>query len=81
MVPGLRLIEQGGRIGLVRAGSRQAIEVPAEMKALIAWALERERFSRSELTSAFAGQGSAVVERFLTESTRMGILEIELPGG
>jgi hypothetical protein len=43
---GLRLIEHGGRAGLAREGSRQAVEVPAAFKGMMAWVLRRERFGR-----------------------------------
>lgn len=79
-IHGLRLVEQGGAVGLGRTGSRQAIEVPPGMKALLAWVLERERFSRHELTAAFAGLGPAALERFLDEIGRMGIVEIDAEG-
>lgn len=73
-IAGLRLVEQGGRMGLVREGSRQAIEVPAEMGSLISWVLDRQQFSKRELAEAFPAHGMDMVDRFLAESTRMGIV-------
>lgn len=76
-VSGLRLVEQSGRMGLVREGSRQAIEVPAEMGSLIGWVLDRQQFSKQELADAFPAHGADTVDRFLAESTRMGIVGAE----
>ena len=76
-VSGLRLVEQSDRMGLVREGSRQAIEVPAEMGSLIGWVLDRQQFSKQELADAFPAHGVDTVERFLAESTRMGIVGAE----
>jgi ribosomal protein L16 Arg81 hydroxylase len=50
---GIRLVQQGGRFGLVKEGSRAATEVPPDASAMVAWVLERKQFSRSELASAF----------------------------
>ncbi|MEM8952394.1 MAG: cupin domain-containing protein, partial [Pseudomonadota bacterium] len=49
----IKLIEQGGRYGLVKAGSRQAVEVPGDVADLVGWVLKRQQFSRSDLDSAF----------------------------
>ena len=38
---GLRLVSQGGRHGLVKEGTRQAVEVPGAMQPQVAWVLER----------------------------------------
>ena len=64
-------------MGLVREGSRQAIEVPAEMGSLIGWVLDRQQFSKQELADAFPAHGADTVDRFLAESTRMGIVGAE----
>jgi ribosomal protein L16 Arg81 hydroxylase len=53
---GIRLVQQGGRFGLVTEGSRAATEVPADASAMVAWVLERKQFSRSELVRAFPEQ-------------------------
>ncbi|MEM7022532.1 MAG: cupin domain-containing protein [Pseudomonadota bacterium] len=53
---GIRLVQQGGRFGLVSEGSRAATEVPAHASAMVAWVLERKQFSRSELAGAFPEQ-------------------------
>ena len=50
---GVRLVAHGGRHGLVREGSRQAVEVPAAMQSQVAWVLDRDRFAKSELAAAF----------------------------
>ena len=53
---GLRLVSQGGRHGLVREGTRQAVEVPAAMQPQVAWVLERDRFARRELAAGISGR-------------------------
>ena len=50
---GIRLVQQGGRFGLVQEGSRAATEVPADVSAMVGWVLERQQFSRDELAQAF----------------------------
>ncbi len=50
---GIRLVQQGGRFGLVREGSRAATEVPADVSAMVGWVLERPEFSLAELAAAF----------------------------
>jgi bifunctional lysine-specific demethylase and histidyl-hydroxylase MINA len=50
---GIRLVQQGGRFGLVQEGSRAATEVPADVSAMVGWVLERQQFSRNELAQAF----------------------------
>ena len=50
---GIRLVQQGGRFGLVQEGSRAATEVPADVSAMVGWVLERQQFSRNELAEAF----------------------------
>jgi ribosomal protein L16 Arg81 hydroxylase len=76
-VTGLRLVEQGGRTGLVREGTRQAIEVPPAVKALMAWVIARPGFGRRELAQAFPAVDSARILPFLAEIVRMGIVEPE----
>jgi bifunctional lysine-specific demethylase and histidyl-hydroxylase MINA len=77
---GLRLVEQGGRAGLVREGSRQAVEVPPAAKRVVAWVLARPGFARSELAAAFPGEPPAALDRLLADVVRMGIVEPDLPG-
>ena len=50
---GIRLVQQGGRFGLVTEGSRAATEVPAEVSGMVAWVLERPEFRAAELAAAF----------------------------
>ncbi len=52
---GIRLVQQGGRFGLVTEGSRAAIEVPAAVSGVVGWVLERPEFSAAELAAAFPG--------------------------
>lgn len=74
---GVRLVEQGGRVGLLKEGARGAVEVPAGLRHLLAWTLERERFARAELASAFPGETAAGVDRYLADVGRMGLVEAE----
>jgi hypothetical protein len=72
---GLRLISQGGRHGLVKEGTRQAVEVPAAMQPQVAWVLDRERFAKSELAAAFPGEGAAKLDKLLSDLSRMALVE------
>ena len=72
---GLRLISQGGRHGLVREGTREAVEVPAAIQPQVAWILGRDRFARRELAAAFPDQGPAKLDRLLVDLARMALVE------
>lgn len=74
---GLRLVSQGGRHGLVKEGSRQAVEVPAAMQPHIAWVLQRDNFNRKDLTQAFPTETSARMDQLLVDLTRMSVIELE----
>jgi ribosomal protein L16 Arg81 hydroxylase len=74
---GLRLVSQGGRYGLVKEGSRQAIEVPAAMQPQIAWVLQRDNFNRKDLTQAFPTETPARMDQLLVDLTRMAVIELE----
>lgn len=70
----LRLVEQGGRCGLVKAGSREAVEVPMVVRDLVAWVVARESFGRGELGNAFAREPAAKLDRFLADMQRMQVI-------
>jgi hypothetical protein len=72
---GVRLVSQGGRHGLVREGSRQAVEVPAAIQPHLAWVLGREHFGRAELARAFPGETSPRLDQLLADLTRMALIE------
>ena len=72
---GLRLVSQGGRYGLVREGTRQAVEVPAAIQPQVAWVLERDGFGKRELAAAFPGEGAAKLDRLLGDLHRMALVE------
>lgn len=72
---GLRLISQGGRHGLVREGTREAVEVPAAIQPQVAWILGRDRFARRELAAAFPDQGPAKLDQLLVDLARMALVE------
>jgi ribosomal protein L16 Arg81 hydroxylase len=72
---GIRLVEQGGRFGLVRQGSHAATEVPAEVSPLVGWVLERPEFSLAELAAAFPERQAAAINRLLHDLRAMNLLE------
>jgi bifunctional lysine-specific demethylase and histidyl-hydroxylase MINA len=71
---GIRLVQQGGRFGLVREGSRAATEVPADVSAMVGWVLERREFSPAELASAFPERSTAAIDRLLHDLGAMRLL-------
>jgi ribosomal protein L16 Arg81 hydroxylase len=72
---GIKLVQQGGRFGLVSEGSRAATEVPAAASAMVAWVLERKQFSRSELTSAFPQKQASEHDQLLKDLGAMRLTE------
>jgi ribosomal protein L16 Arg81 hydroxylase len=72
---GIRLVQQGGRFGLVREGSSAATEVPAEVSALVDWVLKRPQFARSELASAFPDRQPTQLDRLLRDLAAMRLTE------
>jgi bifunctional lysine-specific demethylase and histidyl-hydroxylase MINA len=71
---GVKLIEQQGRHGLVKEGSRQAVAVPKEVAAMVAWVLKREAFERGELDQAFAAADKPALDRFIQDMERMALI-------
>ncbi len=71
---GIRLVQQGGRFGLVREGSRAATEVPADVSAMVGWVLERPEFSAAELAAAFPERRGAAIDRLLHDLGAMRLL-------
>jgi hypothetical protein len=74
-VKGVRLVEKGGRAGLVREGSREAVEVPFAVRSQVAWVLSRPQFARSELAAAFPAEPVNKIEKLLEDLRRMAIIE------
>ena len=72
---GLRLVSQGGRHGLVKEGTRQAVEVPAAMQPYVAWVLARDRFTRRELAAAFPAAKPATLDQLIVDLGRMALVE------
>ena len=72
---GIRLVQQGGRFGLVSEGSRAATEVPADASAMVAWVLERKQFSRSELALAFPERQASQHDQLLKDLGAMRLTE------
>lgn len=73
---GIRLVEQQGRHGLVKAGSRQAVAVPAEVVPMVTWVLNRQSFERRELDRAFAAAGQSALDRFVKDMERMALIAV-----
>ena len=73
-----RLVAQGGRYGLVKEGTRQAVEVPAGIHEQMAWVLARERFTKRELAVAFPGEVATKIDRLLIDLKRMALVESTL---
>lgn len=71
---GVRLVEQGGRAGLVKEGTRQAVEIPAAVKAEVAWVLARPEFTRRELANAFAAEPPAKLDKLLADLEKMALI-------
>jgi ribosomal protein L16 Arg81 hydroxylase len=72
---GIRMVQQGGRFGLVREGSRSATEVPADVSAIVGWVLERQQFSRGELAQAFPEQQATQLDSLLRDLGAMRLTE------
>jgi hypothetical protein len=72
---GIRMVQQGGRFGLVSEVTRGATEVPADVVALVAWVLKRPQFSRSELASAFPDRSAAQLDQLLRDLGGMRLTE------
>ena len=71
----MRLVEQGGRFGLVRKGSRAATEVPPQVSRLVGWVLERQEFARSELAAAFPERAADQIDQLLRDLATMSLIE------
>ena len=72
---GIRLVQQGGRFGLVREGTRAATEVPVDVSALVGWVLERKQFSRHELADAFPERNAGQLDQLLRDLGAMRLTE------
>jgi len=71
----MRLVQQAGRFGLVRAGSRAATEVPANVSGMVGWVLERQGFARSELAAAFPERAADQIDQLLRDLATMSLIE------
>ena len=72
----IKLVEQAGRYGLVKAGSRQAIEVPAGVAGMVEWVLKRQQFSKGDLANAFPDHPANVLDKLITDLGNMRLTEI-----
>ena len=68
---GVRLVQQGGRFGLITEGSRAATEVPGAVSGMVGWVLERPEFSVAELAAAFPGRQTSEREQLLRDLRAM----------
>jgi bifunctional lysine-specific demethylase and histidyl-hydroxylase MINA len=73
---GVRMVQQGGRFGLVREGSRAATEVPADVSAMVGWVLERKQFSRGELARAFPERNAGQLDQLIRDLGAMRLTEV-----
>ncbi|MGI9435602.1 MAG: cupin domain-containing protein [Geminicoccaceae bacterium] len=71
----IRLIEQGGRYGLVKAGTRNAVEVPSDVSDLVDWVLKRQQFSRKELVHAFPARPAPEIDKLINDLRTMRLAE------
>ena len=72
----IKLIEQGGRYGLVKAGSRNAIEVPADVSDMVEWVLKRQQFTQGDLAKAFPERTDEALGKLLTDLGTMRLTEL-----
>lgn len=72
---GLRLVSQGGRHGIVKEGTRGAVEIPAAIQPMVVWILDRDRFAKQELSAAFPAVGPGELDRLLADLSRMALVE------
>jgi ribosomal protein L16 Arg81 hydroxylase len=75
-VVGVRLVEQGGRAALAKPGTREAVEIPAAVKAQVAWILARPEFGRAEFAAAFPAESPAKLDRLLADLRRMVLIDL-----
>ncbi|HSA81510.1 MAG TPA: cupin domain-containing protein [Geminicoccaceae bacterium] len=71
----MRLVQQAGRFGLVRKGSRAATEVPPDVSRMVGWVLEHQQFSRSDLAAAFPERAGDQIDRLLRDLAAMSLIE------
>ena len=71
----MRLVGQGSRYGLVKDGSRQAVEIPSTVQPLVAWVMKRDRLARQGLAHAFPGETPAKLDKLLADLGRMALIE------
>ncbi|MEM9441078.1 MAG: cupin domain-containing protein [Pseudomonadota bacterium] len=72
----IKLIEQDGRYGLVKAGSRGAVEVPSEVTDMVDWVLKRQQFARSDLAKAFPDRPPKALDKLLNDLGNMRLTEV-----
>ena len=72
---GIKLIEQAGRHGLVKEGTRNAVEVPADVADMVSWVLKRQQFSRNDLKAAFPDRPAQALDKLLTDLGNMRLTE------
>lgn len=66
-----KLVEQAGRAGLVRVGSKAAAELPGEIRAVVEWVVARPTFTEGELAAAFPAESEAKRQRVLARLAQL----------
>lgn len=70
----VKLVQQGGRYGLLKIGTNQAVPVPDDVKDLMVWVLDRERFGRAALCDQFKGKSDKVIDKFISDLKGMALV-------
>lgn len=73
---GIQLIEQSGRYGLVKEGSRNAVEVPGDVSDMVQWVLERPSFTKNQLAEAFPDRPETALDKLLSDLAAMKLTEL-----
>ena len=69
----LRVEQANGRA--VLAGPRGAVPIPPGLEEMVAWVLERERFTEQALAAAFPDRPAPAIKQFLGDMQRMHVVE------
>ena len=64
-----------GRQAWALQGSKGTVAVPEEMRDMVAWVLERQAFSRDELSAAFPDRPATLLNRLLADLAAMKLAE------
>lgn len=70
---GLKVVRRGGGWGL--KGEAAAVAIPKGVEGLVAWVIERDRFTRDEMAAAFPETPEADRVRMLSDLADMKVIE------